>query len=181
METVTEYPNWFAETAEANFGTHLGPLIDLRCLQIGVFTGDASMWLLDHVAASLVDVDTWQGSSEPAHAEFDWTDVERVYDERTEHARDGERLVKCKVTSEWFFAGTDATFDFIYIDGAHDSYSALNDAVGAYRLLKVGGLLAFDDYTWPTVGPAVDAFAYLYGDRLELVESNSQAWFRRVR
>lgn len=37
-------------------------------------------------------------------------------------------------------------FDFIYIDGQHDEYMPLNDLVMSHQLLKVGGILALDDY-----------------------------------
>ena len=48
----TEYPNWFKQTAEDNFKTQLTPLagkFNLRFLQIGAFTGDATVWLVDNI------------------------------------------------------------------------------------------------------------------------------------
>lgn len=183
METST-YPNWFATTAEDNFAAHLLPLAGqpVRCLQIGVFAGNASVWLLENVLtgprALLADVDTWEGS--PELSDWDFADVERAYDDRM---RDYPQVHKFKGSSESFFALFHGCppFDFIYVDAAHDACSALNDLVGAYRLLKPGGLLAVDDYNWSAVGMAVDAFAACYGDRLEWLESSSaQAWFRRA-
>jgi hypothetical protein len=43
-----EYPNWFKQIAQDNFEQFLTPLAgkpDLNFLQLGVFTGDASVWL----------------------------------------------------------------------------------------------------------------------------------------
>ena len=40
------------------------------------------------------------------------------------------------------------TFDFIYIDGSHTAYDVLQDAVLTHPLLKVGGVLIFDDFGW---------------------------------
>ena len=40
------------------------------------------------------------------------------------------------------------TFDFIYVDGSHTAYDVLQDAVLAHPLLKVGGVIIFDDFGW---------------------------------
>ena len=40
------------------------------------------------------------------------------------------------------------TFDFIYIDGSHTAYDVLQDAILAHSLLKVGGIIIFDDFGW---------------------------------
>ena len=161
----------------------------MQFLQIGAFTGDATTWLLDNIltgdGSRLVDVDTWGGSDEAIHKTFDWEDVERVYDERT---RGDARVYSHKATSAQFFASLYVPMcDFIYIDGGHTAFDVLNDAVSAYRVLKVGGLLAFDDYLWQSGKGdphdpklAIDAFHAVYQDRLELLDLGAQAWFRRV-
>ena len=197
-----QYPNWFNVTGLANFERFLTPLAGkrgLRFLQIGAFTGDASVWLLDNILngpeSTLVDVDTWEGSKELSHEQFDWCDVERVYDERTARFTRAGRLFKYIGSSAAFFVEDDLPhpyrgdegYDFIYIDGAHDAYMCLNDGISAYKVLKVGGLLAFDDYQWHSgkgllydPQPAIDAIGFIYGDRLEPIEIGAQAWFRRV-
>jgi len=46
------YPNWFAQTAQSNFTTYLTEYAgkpNLRFLQLGVFTGDASVWLCNNI------------------------------------------------------------------------------------------------------------------------------------
>lgn len=196
LSTVTQYPNWFEVTGRQLFEKHLLPLAGqpgLRFLQIGAFTGDASLWLLDHVlthpTSTLVDVDTWQGSDEPAHERFDWADVEMVYDARVGDHEQAARLFKWKGTSRAFFADAIGfeDYDFVYIDGDHTPAGVLDDGVAAFRLLKAGGMVAFDDYRWVQPedgeprgpGMAVDALAACYGRRLQLVQLGAQAWFRR--
>ena len=63
---MTEYPNWFGVTAQHNFEQFLTPLAgqdDLKFLQLGVFTGDASVWIAKNILTGkgcwLIDVDTW--------------------------------------------------------------------------------------------------------------------------
>jgi predicted O-methyltransferase YrrM len=202
---MTQYPNWFNQYADRFFAHHLTSLAGrpgLRFLQIGAFTGDATVWLFDYILTGrhslLVDVDTWAGSDEPAHDAFDFADVEQVYDERTRSLIESGRLMKFKGTSLEFFRsravldGLFDLFDFIYIDGDHTAVGVLSDAVHAYPLLKVGGLIAFDDYLWKSgkgrlfdPGAAIDVVADLYSDRLERLdappgEQDQQVWFRKV-
>lgn len=199
---MKDYPNWFACYADRFFEFHLTRLKGrpgLAFLQIGAFTGDASVWLLEHIltgaGASLVDVDTWRGSDEPDHEMFDFADVERVYDTRTAPYA---RRVKFKGPSRVFFQTAPSvlgwSFDFIYIDGDHTAAGVLADAVNAYEVLKVGGLIAFDDYLWQSgrgrlydPGPAIDVISDLYSDRLEQLDgpvipgsSPLQVWFRKI-
>jgi hypothetical protein len=191
-----EYPNWFDVYARDYFEHHLLPLAgnpDLRFLQVGAFTGDASVWLADNVltgaGSSLTDVDTWAGSDEPEHEKFDWADVERTYDANVWLCP----VDKFRGTSETFFRSVPARplFDFIYIDGDHTSFGVLNDAVNAYHVLKPGGMLAFDDYLWQShsgdpldcPAPAVNAVKRLYKGRLECLPDAgepAQVWFRKV-
>ncbi len=80
---MTTYPNWFAETAQQNFATYLAEFKDkpnLKFLQLGVFTGDATVWLCNNIltddTSKLIDVDTWGGSDEKSHAEMDFVHEE---------------------------------------------------------------------------------------------------------
>ena len=92
---MTEYVNWFQNDGQSNFRTHLLQNFagkPIRCLQIGAYTGDASVWLydnvLDHKDSVLIDVDTWEGSDEPSHHQMNWSTVETLYDVKTKNARD---------------------------------------------------------------------------------------------
>lgn len=193
-----EFPNWFAMYADDYFDRFLSGWAGrpgLRFLQIGAFTGDASLWLLDNVLTGpgsvLVDVDTWEGSDEPAHGYFDWADVERRYDARTAEYRVARRLVKVKATSREFFAveSREPAYDFAYIDGAHEADNVLRDGVEAFKRLRPGGLLGFDDYEWqsgkgPEFDPAlgIERFAALHTDDAARFGSGpeKQVWFRKV-
>ena len=93
-----------------------------------------------------------------------------------------------KGTSDQYFARGPSPFDFIYIDGAHNTEQVLRDAVHADQYLKVGGLLAFDDYFWWEYGnerdvprPAIDAFLRCYEKRYEMLKQDSQVWVRKIR
>jgi predicted O-methyltransferase YrrM len=62
-------------------------------------------------------------------------------------------------------------YDFIYVDASHQTIDVLEDAVAAFRLAKIGALIAFDDYEWDAPPwnefgvpkPVIDAFLAMYG------------------
>lgn len=188
---MTDYPNWFAHTAQANFKEFLLPLAGqpIKCIQLGAFTGDASVWMaenvLTHDSARLLDVDTWKGSDEEAHHEFDWADLKQTYIDKT------RGLFKIQVyhgsTVSFLTSSMATTSDFIYIDADHTTVGVILDAELSWPLLKSGGIMAFDDYTWqhesgdPRLAPQVgiDLFLHRHQGDYELLAKNTQVWIRK--
>ena len=52
-------------------------------------------------------------------------------------------------------SGGDGLFDLVYIDGSHSAKDVLLDSLLAWRLLRPGGAMIWDDYEWAL--PWVDA------------------------
>lgn len=185
------YPDWFSNNI-TTFNKFLGNLSGksgLYFLQIGAYTGDASKWLLDNILTSkdsfLVDVDTWSGSEELAHKEFDWNDVELVYDKKMSSYNN---VIKEKTTSSLYLKQCNNKFDFIYIDGDHTSSGVYSDAVLSFPFLKNGGIMAFDDYLWhhdtkiselePKNG--IDTFLNEQKAHVELLHHSYQVWIKKL-
>lgn len=181
---------WFEMTALEHFECYLTQYKDkdnVKFLQIGVFGGDASLWLLENVLTGsgslLYDLDTWEGSSE--HDIFDMTVIEEEYDKRISNF---DNVIKVKNKSENFLPECKIKdFNFIYVDGAHDVASILNDGANSWKLLKKGGILAFDDYTWqnPVTGvsepkQAIDMFLTQFEGQYKLLEKSSQVWILKL-
>lgn len=188
---MTDYPNWFSMGAEWYFNKHLKHLEGkkINVLQIGAYTGDATVWLMEnvltHPESRLWDVDTWLGSDEEAHHLMDFSDVERVYDEKTSGY--APKLFKTKMKSTEFFRHHDFDYDFIYVDGDHHAGAVLMDALFCLDYLKPGGIIAFDDYTWgenlhiwERPKPAIDAIMSCYADKFEIMDVGSQVWLKRL-
>jgi hypothetical protein len=190
------YPNWFESTsARENFERNLLPLADreIRCLQIGAYTGDATKWMVEnilkHPHSFLVDVDTWEGSDEAVHHNMDWKDVFKTYTDKNATAIFDQQVVVMQMTSDRYFAGIgeEQIFDFIYVDGDHTAFAVLRDGSNAYDKLKVGGILAFDDYGWSeSKGDfyepryAIDALCHLLNGKVEKIEDNYQLWLKKI-
>ena len=90
--------------------------------------------------------------------------------------------------SHKFLATTDdkEIYDFIYIDGDHTAQAVFIDASLAWKALKPGGIMAFDDYLWELDAPinmrpqaAIDLFIILMKDHLTLIGTGSQIWIRK--
>ena len=184
-----EFPNWFASTpAKANFEKFLQPYkghIELQFLQLGAYTGDASVWLLENIltekSSILTDVDTWEGSDEVAHDSMDFKQVEKAYDYQT---RGFKNVTKFKGTTiEWLKAAPFDYYDFIYVDADHTAPGVLIDAELSFLSLKPGGELAFDDYMWNAgrgdvfnPKPGIDTFMYRHQKELEVIHVGWQFW-----
>jgi predicted O-methyltransferase YrrM len=189
MSTADKFPNWFNITAKPNFEKYLIPLAgvdNLTFLQLGAYTGDASLWLLDNVLTGnnsiLIDVDTWQGSDEEVHKKMNFSEVESVYD-----AKIRGRAVKNKSTTVEYLLKNSFEYDFIYVDADHTAASALIDGELAWQYLKPNGILAFDDYEWgsnlathlaPKLG--VNLFIHRYQGKFETLLVAGQVWIRKL-
>jgi hypothetical protein len=192
-----KYPNWFKQTAQPNFEQHLLPLAgqpDLRFLQLGAYTGDATVWLRENIltgAGSLLqDVDTWEGSDEEGHKNLDFNEVSETYQNKIS-----------KYENIWWYKGTTFKFlshvfgcdscesfsyDFIYVDADHTTVGVLLDAELSWPLLKSGGIMAFDDYTWgdhypmhQRPKPGIDLFLLRHSGEYDVLAVNLQYWIRK--
>jgi predicted O-methyltransferase YrrM len=190
---VSEYPNWFATGAQSNFATYLiqdTGLPNLKYLQLGAFTGDASVWLLENIltgqGSRLTDVDTWKGSDEIAHKSMDFDDVFATYKKKIAHKHNitiVQRSTTNFLVDEW---ANKSQYDFIYIDADHTTVGVLMDAELSWPLLKSGGIMAFDDLTWgadlpPSQSPkaGILLFAERHRDEFDLIVANTQYWIKK--
>jgi hypothetical protein len=191
MSSEIIFPNWFEETSAidiftSNLKEYTGKKLDF--LQIGAFTGDASLWLLENILtndqSTLTDVDPWSG--DPGLDGFDWWDAGVEYDKKLSPYFG--KVIPKKMLSDEFFKKNENTYDIIYIDGDHSADTVLRDAIHAFDCLKDGGLLIFDDYEFgyhqdaarfcPKV--AIDAFMSIHWFEFEKVYEGRQMWLKKI-
>ena len=183
------YPNWF-DSQKYNFENHLTKFKgkpNLKFLQVGAYTGDASVWLLTSIlldpSSTLTDIDTWQGSDEREHQAIDFDAVYGIYLNRMDKY---ENVMSIKGDSTYVLPNLKEKYDFIYIDGDHTEKAVYRDATNAWPLLKSGGILAFDDYLWgqdvhPSLRPmlAIDRFLEEKQDEYVLLSQDYQVWVQK--
>ena len=168
--------NWFEITAIKNFEKYVLPLAPKNALEIGCYEGRATVWLLENTKAILTVIDTFEGSKEHG-------DESTLFDRFSENIKPfNGRIWVLEGTSQDRLKMLDRDYyDFIYIDGSHQASDVLEDAVLAFPLLKSGGMIIFDDYTWGVgmpfydiPAPGIDAFLTVYGNQIKVLEQNSQ-------
>ena len=127
----------------------------IKYMEIGVFLGDTSEWMLNNVLthkdSELVGIDPWIWFK-PQHKRFpteqDWkTKVLDRIDALSDKYAPKAKFIKgfsqdVLRNVKW----ADHSFDLIYIDGHHTIQSVLRDYVHTWPLLKIGGVMIFDDY-----------------------------------
>lgn len=147
-------------------------------IEIGCLEGRSSVWFLENILthdnSGLVCIDPW---SIPG--------TEETFDEVTRKWQSDfpapSKLSKRKGLSYQCLREMPLnSFDFVYIDGCHQAANVIEDAVLSFRLLKKFGVMIFDDYPWDNgvvyqpPAKAIDAFLFLYADRIELLHKDWQ-------
>lgn len=149
-------------------------------LEIGSYEGRSACWMLDDVMRdgdTITCVDLWLTSFDGYRADS----AEARFDANTRG-----RVEKHKCASHEFLTlalAQGRRFDGVYIDGDHEARSVLEDSVLAWRLLKVGAVIVWDDYGWSQPAskkhllppkPAIDAFLDIYGRSLDVLHRGWQ-------
>ncbi len=161
-----------------------------RVLEIGSFEGRSTCHLIENCKSSkvveIVCVDTWEGGIE--HDSNAMHEVERRFDrnvalacKRAPGAASVKKIKKrsTRALAEMVAHG-EALFDLVYVDGSHQAPDVLEDAVLSFQLLRVGGIMIFDDYLWqlepegrqdPLNMPklAIDAFVNIFQRKLQVM------------
>ena len=168
-----------------------------KILEIGSFEGRSAVWMIEYctVAAEgdieITCIDTWDGGIEHqkgGQIETSMPDVERRFNANIEIAqsRAGHKaeITRMKMYSNLALAkliaeGKTEYFDLVYVDGSHQAPDVLIDAVMSFQVLKVGGIMIFDDYLWSMdrpgtqdvlkmPKPAIDAFMNIFQRKMNI-------------
>jgi len=138
---IKNWQEWF------NSRIRIAPI---RILEIGSWQGASALWLLDNVIAerggSITCVDCWEGTKEHAFLDQLGFCAETIFEDNINASGRADCIIKIKGRSQDVLPSLPAgSFDFIYIDGAHEADMVIQDAVNAHRLLARGGYILFDD------------------------------------
>lgn len=196
MSTMEQYhfsSDWFSHNI-AGLNAIFEHFKPKRILEIGSFEGRSTVFFIEKALeyqpeVEIVCVDSWEGSAEHMGV-WNMGQVEqnfaynielatRNYPTATVHKKQGYSHAKM---IELLAGGYEGYFDYVYVDGSHEAPDVLFDALLAHRLVRIGGVISFDDYLWSPdavgeerhymlVKPAVDYYVNTYQQKLQVVQN----------
>ncbi len=193
MEDYRFTTDWFSWNI-ANWRTWLAPLAgkpNVKFLEIGCYEGRATVWLLGNILShETAKIDCLDIFLDLASTGADTSSYESRFDYNIKTDPGRNKVRKIKAASQEALRNLELYwYDAIYIDGSHTACDVLEDAVLAFRLLRPGGVMIFDDYEWTgsnrasgnspycSCGPnpwltprmAIDSFLHVYEGQYELL------------
>jgi len=149
----------------------------INFLEIGSFQGMSTCWLLDYIltdaTARITSIDLY---------------FQAQFDGNIANTGNAEKVIKLEgLSQDLLVTLTSDYYEVAYIDGCHKASSALQDAVLSWRLVKVGGLIIFDDYEFafpenPEQNPkfGIDTFISMYQNQLEVIDKGYQLIVKKI-
>ena len=144
-------------------------------LEVGCYEGLSSFYVLsEYKSVNAFFLDIWDmpnPNSKTLSPNFDL--IEKAFDQNLS-GFNFKKIKNDSVISMRKLLKENVHFDFIYIDGSHNGEDILSDAIEAFKILKVNGLMFFDDFLQHDdnrilqsyVG--IDKFLSLYSDYLKI-------------
>lgn len=184
--------DWFSSNIPV-WEKHIKPLFEgkpVNWLELGSHEGRSALWVLDniltHKHATITCVDLWGGEL--------WSRFRNNIDMHTwgvskvaAHRKDVVQFL-CEAVS----SPQPQVFDAVYVDADHQAKSALTEAALAWRLLRKGGVLVWDDYLWKhpesdpdrhrKLGPkeGIDAFLKCWQYELKVLHMGYQVLIQKL-
>jgi predicted O-methyltransferase YrrM len=196
MRNFTFTEDWFIEdglTVLNNMDTSN----ELHVLEIGSFEGKSTIWFLDkilqHQKSTITCVDPWLDYSQNQDSlnsyekkNNEWKMIERGIKQNflqniIESGYSDKVLIRQGFSDKILpsLITEQKIYDIIFIDGNHTAPYVLMDAIMSWTLLRKGGIIIFDDYTWgldrpTTLRPkeSVDYFMSTFGEYVVELYSN---------
>ena len=164
-----------------------------QIVEIGSFEGRATVWILDNLIQNqdskvyCIDPFTATGRKEKEvvrQMQLDWGQIfQRFQSNISLTGKAGQvELIReqSSVALSSLIGAAYGQVDFVYLDGSHPAPDALSDLIFSYHLLRDGGLMICDDYSWtlevrteidtlsnPKI--AIDAFSTIFRRSLVLI------------
>jgi len=165
-----------------------------KILEIGVYTGISITEILKRVSESVATViDSWEDYYEHDNSiKVDTpflkaSEVEKMFYENTVSIKDRITVRKGKSSDKLLeLLKLNETFNFIYVDASHRCLDVYLDAMIAWKLLKIGGIIAFDDYRF-NMGDilnspynAIEEFKKKYSEDFILIAEDYRVYLKKI-
>ena len=197
--------NWFSDDG-LSILKELDSSEKIDLLEIGTFEGKSTIWFLDNILrnenSTITCVDPWLGYNQDHNSlnsynekEVEWDLSKRKTKEIFLHnivvSNQSEKVIIKQGFSDKVLPSLiceNKKYDIIFIDGNHTAPYVMMDSVMSWNLLKVNGIMIFDDYTWgpnrlSTLRPkeSVDYFISSFGDYITEVHSSYRKIIKKIK
>lgn len=197
--------NWFTNDGLSSLD-QINPDDELHFLEIGSYEGKSTVWFLENYLknpkSTITCIDPWLNYNQDADSlnsygsdTSQWKFGEMKVKERFSHnITESGQTNKVKIIQDLShhalpnLISQNKKYDLIFIDGNHVAPFVLMDSVMSWLILKVGGYILFDDYTWGlnynvTLRPkkSIDSFCEIFSDYTDEIHSNYRKIIRRIK
>ena len=190
--------DWFIQNLPIweRYLIHLANQPEINVIEIGSWEGMSACWLLNniltHESSRITCIDTFEGSVEHK-LEYDDSylkSVEERFDLNISQTNASEKVIKIIGKSQDVMRSLPFNhYDILYIDGSHLASDVLTDAVLGWGLVKVGGIIIFDDYDFEfddslNAGQdtkiGIDAFLKVFHKKVNIVYQAHQVLVEKI-
>ena len=176
LDTKNFSQKWFLNNFEIfTFFLPKDKSLKFDYLEVGCYEGLSSFYVLsEYKSVNAFFLDIWDVPNPNSKTlSHNFGLIEKAFDQNLS-GFDFKKMKNDSVISMRKLLKENVHFDFIYIDGSHNGEDILSDAIEAFKILKVNGLMFFDDFLQHDdnrilqsyVG--IDKFLSLYSDYLKI-------------
>ena len=176
LDTKNFSQKWFLNNFEIfTFFLPKDKSLKFDYLEVGCYEGLSSFYVLsEYKSVNAFFLDIWDMPNPNSKTlSHNFGLIEKAFDQNLS-GFDFKKMKNDSVISMRKLLKENVHFDFIYIDGSHNGEDILSDAIEAFKILKVNGLMFFDDFLQHDdnrilqsyVG--IDKFLSLYSDYLKI-------------
>ena len=128
---------WFLNNVEIiNYFLPKFKDIKFDYLEIGSHEGMSLLNILDQYKnVRATSIDLWSD-----------TEIEKVFDQNLKNFNNLEKIKLDSIFALRKLKDNNREFDYIYVDGLHEGTHVLIDAIQSFKLLKINGIIIFDDF-----------------------------------
>lgn len=152
-------------------------------VEVGAWKGQSAAHMAVEIINSNKNIkfycfDTWAGSTEHKLDPRYSHDLPSLYQQFQNNIAPVKNYIKYArlASTDAVHLFEDDSIDFVYIDANHEFDDVVKDIKAWWPKIKLGGLLAGDDFDNPSVGNAVSYIAPIISPKLSFTKHSGPVW-----
>jgi hypothetical protein len=184
--------NWFLESEikqkilNSPYSCYINKNNKNNILEIGCFEGLSSVFFADNFLtnneSTLTCIDPFLHIDNNDHFKL-LNNVENNFNHNISICENSNKITIHKITSDDFFKINNKKFNFIYIDGCHETEFIRRDMENSFACLESNGIMWMDDYDGGDgikIKNTMDDFLKKYNNQYEIIHKGYQLAIRKI-